>query len=105
LKNAIQGNKKMNIAKRVIDGIILLGEKKDRKAGGTFEFKGRDIIVIQTKSYRLGMTLMGQAYFSREIMKRFSPRSIKTITICGIGDSEMEALCKEAGIEVVVIPG
>ena len=102
---AIPGNKEKNVGKRLIDGIIVLGEEKSNRKGGSFNFKGRDIIVIQTKSNRLGMTLMGQAYFSRKIMKRYNPKSIKAVAICGSGDAEMEELCKEASIEVVVIPG
>jgi hypothetical protein len=50
------------------------------------------------------MYLMGQAYFSREIMKRFIPRSIKTVVLCGKGDTEKEKLYKEADIEMVLIP-
>jgi hypothetical protein len=46
---------------------------------------------------------MGQAFFSREIMKRYNPSSILTVAICGKGDSEMEALCRRFGIEVEVI--
>ncbi|WP_276328515.1 hypothetical protein [Endozoicomonas acroporae] len=37
-------------------------------------------------------------------MKRFRPKSIKTVAICGQSDPEMEALCWENNIEVVVIP-
>ena len=47
---------------------------------------------------------MGQAYFSREIMKRFEPNSIRTVAICGKKDLEMEKICEEHDIEVVVIP-
>lgn len=45
-----------------------------------------------------------RAYFSAQIMKRFRPKSIKTVAICGQPDPEMEALCRENKIEVVVIP-
>jgi hypothetical protein len=100
---AIHGCLDGTIGKRLIDGIIVLGEEKARQTGGSFNFKDKDIIIIQTKSKRLGMTLMGQAYFSREIMKKFEPRSIRTVTLCGKGDIELEKLCKEADIEVVVI--
>jgi hypothetical protein len=92
------------IGKRLIDGIIILGEEKSRRNGGTFNFKGRDIIAIQCKSTRLGMYLMGQAFFTREILKRFKPKSIKTVAICGKGDTEMETLCKKENIEVVIMP-
>jgi hypothetical protein len=60
---AIQENKKMNTAKRIIDGIIVLGEKKDRKAGGTFEFKGCDIIVISDKIVSFGNDSDGAGIF------------------------------------------
>ena len=50
------------------------------------------------------MTLMGQALFSREILKRYKPKSIRTVVICGKGDPEMERLCRKYNIEVVVIP-
>lgn len=47
---------------------------------------------------------MGQAYFSREIMRRFNPRSVRAVEICGRTDTEMVALCSQADIEVRVIP-
>lgn len=100
---AIKANRKKGIGQRLIDGVIVLGEEKGFQNGGNYEIDGKDIIVIQTKKDRLGMYLMGQAYFSREIMKRFQPRSIRTVAICGKGDLEMELLCEEAGIEVVII--
>ena len=80
---AIKPNQKEGIGKRHLDGIIVLGEKKKHQVGGTYDFKGKDIIVVQTKANRLGMYLMGQALFSSEIMKRYKPRSIKTVAICG----------------------
>ena len=48
------------------------------------------------------MYLMGQAFFSRELMKTFKPKSIKTVAICGKDDTVMRDLCKEFDIEVVV---
>ena len=101
---AIRLNRKDGIGKRLIDGVIVLGEEKNIQIGGQHDIEGKDVIAIQTKSTRLGMYLMGQAYFSREILKRFNPKSIKTVAICGEGDPEMGKLCKEFGIEVVVIP-
>ncbi len=100
----IPASKDKTVGKRLIDGIIVLGEVKSIQKGGSFDFNGRDVIAIQTKSNRLGMYLMGQVYFTREILKRFNPKSIKTVAICGKGDTEMEALCKKENIEVVIIP-
>jgi len=47
---------------------------------------------------------MGQALFSKELIRRFNPGSIKTVAICGKGDTEMESLCQIYDIEVRVIP-
>ena len=73
---AIPASKDKTVGKRLIDGIIVLGEGKSSQKGGSFDYKGREVIAIQTKSTRLGMYLMGQAYFTREILKRFNPKSI-----------------------------
>jgi hypothetical protein len=100
---AIKGSSKDDVAKRHIDGVIVLGEAVGLQIGGAFDLTGRDIIVVQTKANRLGMYLMGQALFSREIMKRYNPKSIKTVAICGKTDTEMEVLCKQFGIDVIVI--
>jgi len=101
---AIPPSKDKTNGKRLIDGVIVLGEEKAKQHGGAFNFEGRDIIAIQTKSTRLGMYLMGQAFFTREILKRFKPKTIKTVAICGKGDTEMEILCEKEKIEVVIMP-
>lgn len=80
-----------------------MGEKEGLQTGGTYNLKDKAIIVIQTKSNRLGMTLMGQAFFSRELIKRLKPKSIKTVAIAGKGDEEMEVLCKKFKIEIGII--
>lgn len=100
---AIFSDAKNEIGKRLIDGIIVLDEPRRIQNGGKFDFTGKDIIVLQTKKERLGMYLMGQAFFSKEIMKRYNPNSIKTVAICGKRDREMEVICSRFGIEVVVI--
>ena len=100
---AIPASSDNSVGKRLIDGVIVLGEKKGIQVGGSFELKGKDIIVVQTKANRLGMYLMGQAFFSKQIMQRFKPSSIRTVAICEKTDKEMEVLCKANGIEVVVI--
>lgn len=102
--HAIKADKEQNVGKRAIDGVIVLGEPKAIQTGGAHDFQGKDLIVIQTKSGRLGMYLMGQAYFSREIMRRFNPRSVRAVAICGRTDAEMVALCSQADIEVCTIP-
>ena len=91
-------------AQRLLDGLIVLGEEKKLSNDHSHSIEGKDVIAVQTKANRLGMYLMGQAFFSRELLKSFNPKSIRTVAICGKGDEKMERLCKEQGIEVVVIP-
>ena len=90
---------------RLLDGVIIKGGEKAIVEAGSVDLEGKDIVVLQTKGTRLGMYLMGQAFFSREIMKRYRPRSIESVAICAQGDAEMEQLCEQFGIKVVVIAG
>lgn len=101
--HAIKASRNKQIGKRLIDGVIVLGEQQGSQVGGQYDLVDKDIIVVQIKASRLGMYLMGQAYFSAQIMKRFKPKSIRTVAICGQPDLEMEVLCRESNIEVVVI--
>ena len=91
-------------AQRPLDGLIVLGEEKKLSNDHSHSIEGKDVIAVQTKANRLGMYLMGQAFFSRELLKSFNPKSIRTVAICGKGDEKMERLCKKQRIEVVVIP-
>lgn len=100
---AIPRDLKKNVGNRDLDGLIVLGEPKSIQRAGSFDFTGRDIVIVQTKPNRLGMGIMGQALFSMDIMKRFNPRSVKTVAICGRTDKELVSICDRYGIEVVVI--
>lgn len=100
---AVSADKAKGISKRHIDGVIILGEEKESRIGGQYAIKGKDIIVVQTKANTLGMYLMGQALFSKELMLEYEPSSVKTVAICKASDPVMEALCEKYNIEVVVI--
>jgi len=63
---------------------------------------GRRIVVVQAKASRLGMYLLGQALFSRDLMAEFKPKSIETVAICTKGDARLEQLALQHGIRVVV---
>ena len=89
-------------SRRLLDGVVILGGANRIAKASEVNIEGKDIVVIQTKVNRLGMYLMGQAFFSRELMKTFKPKSIKTVAICGKDDTVMRDLCKEFDIEVVV---
>ncbi|MEJ5309917.1 MAG: hypothetical protein WHX52_09100 [Anaerolineae bacterium] len=88
--------------KRLIDGIIIIGDPFERQTAEGVVLEGKHIVVIQTKAARLGMYLLGQAVFSARLMERFQPASIRSVAICTKGDSVLEPLAREYGIEVVV---
>ncbi|MDA1369853.1 MAG: hypothetical protein O2971_03700 [Proteobacteria bacterium] len=101
---AVSANSGGNVARRLIDGLIVLGEETTVRSGGSFDISGRDVICIQTKGSRLGMYLMGQAFFSRELLMKLNPLSIRTVAICSKNDELMSELCAAQDIEVVVMP-
>ena len=90
------------VAPRRLDGVIVLGGERRLVAPDDLDVAGRDIIVVQAKRPRLGMSLMGQALFSRELMKPFMPASIRTVALCGRDDSVMRPLAERYGIEVEI---
>ena len=89
--------------KRQMDGLIVLGEETGIHSSNTFDISGRDVIVIQTKKGRIGMYLLGQAYFSKFLIERHKPKSVKSVALCGENDQVMQELADEHGVEIVVI--
>ncbi len=84
--------------------VIVLGEKKRRlKRGAEFDLAGRDVIAVQSKHRRLGMTVAGQTLFSKELLKRFKPRSIRSVAVCTADDAVLRPLLeRHKGCEVRV---
>ena len=91
---------------RLIDAVIVLGEKKRRlTSGAEFDLAGRDVIAVQSKYRRLGMTVAGQTLFSKELLKRFKPRSIRSVAVCTADDAVLRPLLeRHKGCEVWVYP-
>lgn len=90
--------------KRLLDGVIILGEPFERRPARDVGIEGKDIVVIQSKAARLGMALLGQSFFSACLMERFRPASIRSVAICMKGDAVLEALAREYGVDVIVYP-
>jgi hypothetical protein len=93
-----------SVGQRVIDAVIVVGgERRIASRGESISLAGRDVIVVQTKAARLGMYLMGQALFSRELIEtRFAPRSVRSVALCAADDDVLHPLADKYGIEVVV---
>jgi hypothetical protein len=89
---------------RWLDGLILLDGQHRIASADEVDVADQDVIVIQTKASRLGMYLMGQAFFSRELIADHRPRSVRTVALCTATDARLQPLCDQYGIEVVVDP-
>ena len=91
--------------KRLIDGIIIRdGENRIAKSDKV-DLVDKDIIVVQTKDSRLGMYLLGQAFFSASLMIPFKPRSIISVALCRENDSVLGPIFESyPNMKVVVCP-
>jgi hypothetical protein len=98
---AVSGTK--TYGRRPIDGLIVLNEDKAIHKGKSYNIEGKDVVIIQTKSGRIGMYLLGQAYFSKFLIERHKPRSIRCVAICGKTDAIMEELAQKHNVEIVEI--
>lgn len=90
---------------RSLDGVIVLGGPAQEVERPDYirDLHGRDIIVVQAKRDRVGMYLLGQALFSRELMRRFSPRSARTVALCEKDDSILRPIAEKYGVEIVCL--
>ena len=92
---------------RVADALIILGGKHHKllgRARGEVDIKGKRVVVVQAKAGQLGMYLMGQGVFSAKLMKRFKPKSVKSVMLCAENDAVLEPLLAQfRDVEVRVI--
>jgi hypothetical protein len=75
---------------RRIDRVIIKGAEFRIAQQSEVSVESKDIIVVQAKFNRLGMYLMGQAFFSAQLMQRFTHTQSsqlrwlpKTMMCCG----------------------
>lgn len=83
--------------KRHIDGVIVLGEKAERRGprkGDRELVKGKRVIVIQSKARRLGMSLIGQVVVSRELLDDLSAEVIKSVGVCKEDDKVLHGILR-----------
>jgi hypothetical protein len=90
-------------ATRLLDAVIVKGGPFVRARQPEVSLEGKDIIVVQTKAKRLGMYLMGQAFFSAQLMQRFKPRSVESVALVLRDDAVLRPLLEQySGMRVVV---
>jgi hypothetical protein len=92
------------VGRRLVDGVIVVdGAHRIASPGESVGLDGHDLIVVQTKASRLGMYLMGQAFFSRELIKACAaPRSVRTVALCSADDAVLRPIAERFGIEIVI---
>jgi hypothetical protein len=92
---------------RDLDAVILpKGERRrvlptERRS---ISLQGQDVIVVQAKASRLGMYLMGQAFFSVHLVRRLGVASVRTVALCTDYDEVLGPIARDHGIEVVKMP-
>lgn len=92
-------------AVRLIDAVIIKGGEFRVAKQSEISVADRDIVIVQAKARRLGMYLLGQAFFSARLMERFRPRSIESVTLVVQDDDVLRPLFEQyPGMRVVVCP-
>ena len=88
-----------------MDGLVIMDGPFKISDDVTRDIAGKDVVVIQSKNKRLGMYLMGQALFSRELILKKKPKSVRSVAVCRKDDKVMrELLVAHPGIEVAFCP-
>lgn len=90
---------------RLLDGVIIKDGEHRIARQPEVSLEGRDVIVVQTKADRLGMYLMGQAFFSAQLIRAFNPRSVVSVALYSRNDSVLGPLFEQyPDMRVVVCP-
>ena len=91
--------------KRVLDAVIIPSGENRVARQEEVSIEGKDVVVVQTKASRLGMYLMGQAFFSAQLVEKFNPRSILSVALCTQDDNVLRPLFEQyPGMKVVIYP-
>src|SRR2546425_12334918 len=90
---------------RLLDGVLIKGGEFRIARQDEVTLKDRDIVVVQAKAGRLGMYLIGQVYFSAQLMQRFEPRLVESVAVVARDDQVLRPLLEQyPGMHVVVCP-
>jgi hypothetical protein len=102
---AVERTKNRSVAPRLMDGLVIVGGPFTVSDDVRMDITDKDVVVIQSKNKRLGMYLMGQALFSRELLLKKGARSVRSVAVCRKDDKVMrELLLAHPDIEVVICP-
>ena len=92
-------------ARRLMDGLVIMSGPFEISDDVHQNITDKDVVIIQSKNKRLGMSLMGQTLFSRGLILKKKPKSVRSVALCREDDKEMHALLlAHPGIEVYICP-
>ncbi len=92
-------------APRFMDGLVILDGPFEISDEVRRDIAGKDVVVIQSKNKRLGMYLMGQALFSRQLILAKGAKSVRSVAVCRKDDKVMRPMLEaHPGIEAVFCP-
>jgi len=88
---------------RLIDAVILPNEPTKQAHWRDVTVEGKHVVCVQAKRGRLGMNLMGQTFFSAELLKLMGATHVTSIALCEKDDSVLHPLLSQhQGMEVVI---
>jgi len=91
--------------RRLVDGLIVHGEPTQVAVSRQFDVAGRDVTVVQAKARRLGMPLMGQCLFSRDLLSNLGARTVQSVALCTADDLVLRPLLeRHDGCLAQVVP-
>ena len=92
-------------APRFMDGLVILDGPFETSDDVRCDITGKDVVVIQSKNKRLGMYLMGQALFSRQLILAKGAKSVLSVAVCRKDDKVMRPMLEaHPGLEVAFCP-
>ena len=102
---AVERAKDGSNGSRFMDGLVILDGPFKMSDDVRCDITGKDVVIIQSKNKQLGMYLMGQAFFSRELLLKKGAKSVRSVAVCRKDDKAMhELLVAHQGMEVRVCP-
>jgi hypothetical protein len=82
-------------ARRLVDALIVHGEPTRIAESRKFDVAGREVTVVQAKARRLGMPLMGQCLFSRDLLWNLGVSTIRSVALCTQDDVVLRPLLEQ----------
>ena len=94
---AVKKDRSKGKNKRHIDGVIVLGQEAGRRGPRKDDRElvhGKQVIVIQSKARRLGMSLIGQVVVSCKLLEGLGADVIKSVGVCKEDDKVLHEVLK-----------